>query len=540
MFFLVAFSGIIYSCKKQLDVKNPNQPTPESAKTESGIIALSQGSVYYGGLGSGSLKYFGFNGSFWNDPMSYHDLMGDEIGVEAANQFINQFSCPDWVILDDGSKVLNPQSPSQQIPLLRSVNTNANLDNNPFYYEWAYMYALNGGCNKLLALVDDITFTGDADTKKNTIKAWAYWWKGYAYARVGSFYYAGIITDAPDATTNGDYKTKEDIINESNANFDKCVAALGGVTSQADYNAVMGKIIPDFFQVGKGFVPTVDMWKRSINTMKARNILVNTPSATMTATQWDQIATLAADGIRVDDNVFTGRSNTNSDFMSASSGCTAALSVGSEPGYRVSERLVNDFRPGDKRFANNFELKSAPWIGNSDRGIVFNTRYDVVDGGNGMPGVVVFGTHTIGAYELYIAGTYEENQLMQAEAKIHTSKVAEGLAFIDEIRAYQGAGLAPISGSITDPALAEKELRSERRIALVFRSMSFYDARRWGVINDVSAGGGVSNVTVVDKDGNVNTKATINFNYLDYWDVPDNELVYNPPSDGSAPTKNPK
>jgi hypothetical protein len=70
--------------------------------------------------------------------------------------------------------------------------------------------------------------------------------------------------------------------------------------------------------------------------------------------------------------------------------------------------------------------------------------------------------------------------------------------------------------------------------------MSFYDARRWGVINDVSAGGGVSNVTVVDKDGNVNTKATINFNYLDYWDVPDNELVYNPPSDGSAPTKNPK
>ena len=28
-------------------------------------------------------------------------------------------------------------------------------------------------------------------------------------------------------------------------------------------------------QVGNGGVPTVDMWKRNINTMLARNILVN-------------------------------------------------------------------------------------------------------------------------------------------------------------------------------------------------------------------------------------------------------------------------
>ena len=87
LFLTVALIGIIYSCKKQLDVKNPNQPTPESAKTESGIIALAQGGIYFNGLGSGSLKYGGFNGSFWNDPVSYHDLMGDVIGVEAANQY---------------------------------------------------------------------------------------------------------------------------------------------------------------------------------------------------------------------------------------------------------------------------------------------------------------------------------------------------------------------------------------------------------------------------------------------------------------------
>ena len=69
---MIALLVLAISCKKQLDVKNPNQPTPETAKTESGIIALSQGGVYFNGLGAGSLKYLGFNGSFWNDPVSYH------------------------------------------------------------------------------------------------------------------------------------------------------------------------------------------------------------------------------------------------------------------------------------------------------------------------------------------------------------------------------------------------------------------------------------------------------------------------------------
>ncbi len=45
---------------------------------------------------------------------------------------------------------------------------------------------------------------------------------------------------------------------------------------------------------------------------------------------------------------------------------------------------------------------------------------------------------------------------------------------------------------------------------------------------------------VVDQTGKLNTNATINYNYLDYWDVPDNELVYNAPEPGSAPTRNPK
>ncbi len=38
------------SCKKQLDVRNPNQPSHESANSEQGIINLAQGGVYKNGF----------------------------------------------------------------------------------------------------------------------------------------------------------------------------------------------------------------------------------------------------------------------------------------------------------------------------------------------------------------------------------------------------------------------------------------------------------------------------------------------------------
>ena len=43
-FLLLA--GSVMSCKDQLDIQNPNQPTPATAASEAGIVALAQGSVY--------------------------------------------------------------------------------------------------------------------------------------------------------------------------------------------------------------------------------------------------------------------------------------------------------------------------------------------------------------------------------------------------------------------------------------------------------------------------------------------------------------
>ncbi|MBD2701204.1 RagB/SusD family nutrient uptake outer membrane protein [Spirosoma sp. BT702] len=533
--------GFATSCKEQLDVKNPNQPTVSSANTEQGVINLAQGGVYINGSREIQQSlYDGVPGYFWSGAMGVHELMGDIIGEEAANQFGNQIGAPDYVILDDGSKVLNPNAPNTQIALIRQVNVNSNQGANPLFHEWWYMYSLNSQMNKVLELADQVSFTGDAAAKKATIQAWAYWWKGFAYSHLGSIYYAGIINSASNGT-NGNYVSKEKLIEEANTNLDKAAALLA--TTSTDYTALMGRLIPSFNQVGKGGVPTPDMWKRNISTLKARNLLVNTTTKAMTAAQWNQVLTLANNGITATDNVFTGRSNQSGDFLAPQTGTVAAKATGDPSGgatYKISERLIQDFKTGDQRLANNFTQRASPWIGESSRGHTFNTRWALVDGGKKTAGVYTYSDRAPGGTELYLAGSYEENELMKAEALINTGKIEDGLKSIDAVRKAQGAGIAAVAGTNLTLDQAKEELRRERRVALAFRSLSFYDARRWGVIEDVSKGGGRKGAVIIDKAGKLNTNSTLNYNFLDYWDVPDNELKYNAPAANSAPTTNPK
>jgi SusD family. len=528
MFVLLALSA----CQDQLDIKNPNQPTPESAKTERGIIAFAQGGVYVNGFISA--KYTdGVPGLFWTGAVGFHELMGDVIGEEAANWFGNQIGMPDLVIHDDGTNVPNPASPPKQKDLLRAVNTNQNQGNNPLFHEWAYMYGMNNACNVTLSLVDDVTFLGDATVKKNTIKAWAYFWKGVAYSRIGSIYIAGIINNEP-LKTNGDFVTKEAILAEAEANFAKAETLLNGLgAGGGDYDAVMGAIIPSICQVGKGNIPTPAMWIRNINTYRARNILVNNKAASMSAAQWTQILNLANNGVRATDNTFTLRSNTTGDVMSTSTGNIPAKTFGSTAQggtYKVSERLVQEFKTGDKRKDNNF-LQTTAWLGNADRGNSFNTRWALRNGGAGLAGVVVMCNRTDGAYELYTVGFYEENELMKAEALINgAGSVDAGLTVIDNLRTLQGAGLAAVSGTGLTAAQAKEELRRERRIVLAFRGFGFYDARRWGVLS-----AGRTGAVVINKNGVVSTNGTIKYDFFEYWSVPGNETAYNPANAGSAP-----
>lgn len=538
-YIILAAGLLVSSCKKDLTLENPNNPSPSSLNSETGIISFASGGIYLNGFKS--LKYTdGVYGPFWSGATGFHELMADVIGADAANAFLNQLGCPEKVVHDDASVVLNPNSPNKQIALIRQANSNQQAGNNFLYYEWAYMYNLISSCNLLLEKVDGVSFIGDAASKRAAIKAWAYWWKGFAYSRIGSIYYAGLINNTYQVT-NSNYVTKEAIITEANANLDKAVQAANGAPNAGEFVATWERIIPEFCQVGSGHGQTPAELARNVNTMKARNLLVNKLAADMTPADWNTILTLTNAGINSSDNIFTIRTDARGDLFSASQlimGRTQSNIPGGAT-YKLSERWVQEFKTGDLRKDQNIS-QGTPYLGQADRGNAHFTRFALRDGGNGLSGVAIYANTAVGEYEMHLAGDYEENQLMKAEALINTSQVNPGLTIIDNIRTLQGAGLAAVSGTGLTAAQAKEELRRERRIVCAFRGISFYDARRWKVIDAIAQGGGRTGCVALKNTGVVSTNATIEYNYLDYWDVPGNELAYNPPAAGSAPVVNPK
>ena len=538
IFIAISFFALLLSCKKDLTIENPNSPTPESLNSETGIVSYATGGVYISGFRT--LKHTdGVFGPFWSGALGFHEMMGDVIGCDAANSFMNQIGCPEKVTFDNATFGLNPNSPNTQRGLIRQINTNSSAGNNTLYYEWAYMYNLIKVCNLLLEKVDGISYTGDATSKKAAIKAWAYWWKGYAYSRIGSTYYAGIINNTSEGT-NGNYVSKEAMITEANATLDKAVTAANAATNASEFTATLAKIIPTYFQTGKGNPTTPAMLARNVNTLKARNLLVNKTTATITAGDWASVLTLVNNGIQSADNVFTIRTDAIGNLYTSSqmlTGRTQSNAPGANT-YKLSERWVQEFKAGDARKTQNVTQGTA-YTGQSDRGNAHFTRFSLKDGGTGLPGVVILSSTSPGVLEVYAAGTYEENELMKAEALINTTQINPGLTVIDNIRTLQGAGLAAVSGTGLTLAQAKEELRRERRVVLAFRGLSFYDARRWGVIKAVSGGGGRTGAVLVSSTGLLSINGTIDYNYLDYWDVPGTELTYNPAAAGSAPVVNP-
>jgi hypothetical protein len=183
-----------YSCKDQLNVNNPNQPGIEAAGTESGFLALAQGTTYLNGFNIIKYSDGGLGPTFYTGVVGYHELMGDAVVSDFANAFMNQVGCPDNIVLDNDSLIVNPNAPPIQKDLMRQLNVYSLQGNNPGYYEWAFMYNLLHAVNRVFDMSATVPFSGNADVKKNTIKAWCYWWKGFVYARLGSM--AAILRTA--------------------------------------------------------------------------------------------------------------------------------------------------------------------------------------------------------------------------------------------------------------------------------------------------------------------------------------------------------
>ncbi len=544
--WVLSFSLFAVSCKKaDLDVTNLNNPSYSVLSSESGILAFASGfyKIGFGDQTVGSLDD-GLGFGFHIIVQGFHESMGDNIYVPWGNNSFKFADNPQSVKLDNGTIVPNPIGQGQ-IFELKLRNDRAFGASNAFLPEWTYMYFLNNSANVLLSKVDGTSFGGDADTKKKALKAWCYWWKGYAYSRIGSMYYAGLKIDDANAT-NGAFLTHDALITEANTNFDKANTILSGLTAGGAFDYVLQQIIPTYMQFnpnGTTGIPTPAAWIKNINSMKARNLLVNTRLTAMTTTNWTQLQTFANAGVSSgSDYVFlmknyadNSKSYTlNYAYDGSAQGYTAL------PGntFFVSERLIQDYKAGDKRLSNNFELLSSPEVYKRGRSITFGTRYSLKDAAlQSSNGAITYYNSNPNVDNFYLGVSYEENQLMKAEALINSSQIDAGVAIINAVRAYQGAGISSPTG--LSLALAKEELRKERRCALLFRGVAFYDLRRLGMTDDISKGGGRTGCTVLSATGAVNTNATINYNYLSYWDVPQNELDFNAPASSSAPVKNP-
>jgi hypothetical protein len=548
-YYIVLFIAVIAvsSCKKQLQVGDPNDPTlAGNVTSEAGLISLAQGGIYVNGFANGD----GWLGnSYFSLPYGYMELMADNIGADASNNQITTVGFPTYYITDDAVKHTNG-SPS--ISILRAYNILGGSGNNPLFFQWQNMYALNSACNEILRVAPTIKLSGDATTRLNTIMAWCYWWKGYAYSQIGTIYFSGLVQDDPLNLTNNHYLPKDSILARSNYYLNLCSTTLAGITNSGDYSTVLGELIPDFCQVGNGGVLTTTMWQHNINSLLARNIILNKlapyvngdPAATisksstgnMSSSDWSNVLSLATNGIQSGDYVFTGRSVPTNGFFTATGGTAAAMTTGSNISttFKISVRYVANFKPGDARFTQNFAnygVYNNPFFG---------TPYDIIDSlQQSNTGVYVIGNKQVGEYEVFIGPSLEENLLMLAEANIRSGNIDAGLAYVDQERTLQGAGVAAVSGTGLTLAQAMKELTMERRAALIYRGLSFYDARRWGWIYDISNGGGQYAQMLYNTDGTWDTNVTVNYNFMDYWDIPADETQLNPPGTGSSPILNP-
>lgn len=531
------------ACKKSsLDLPNPNEPVTTVLTTEEGLKRAALGVYTHGVYNPGtSDAFFGYN--YWWFALANHDIMGDSYTISAGNfswRWVNQVS---KITLSNGTVLTPPQGGSQAMEL-RARNDRSYGDDNAFYHEWLAMYLMNNQANVVLYSADnpELKLSGsaaDIAAKIATFKAWAYWWKGFTYSRIGSMYVSGIIANDFDPETyttkkNSTYVSHDAIIQEANRNFDLAVAQLNAIPSSSvvAYETILGSSLPSFTKKGKGGVFTIEAWKNQINTYKARNLLANKKVSAMTNADWTQVLNLSTNGIKAADKIFTMRSADVNDLVSITAWAPYRLQIG---WANLSERLVQDFKPGDERYTRNIGGPDAPYGNERNRGAQYATRWflnEIADGGD-------WASTGTGDAEIPVGCSYEENELMIAEANIYLNNIEVGLGHIDNVRTYQNSGLAAVKGTGLNKAQALEELRKERRIGLFLKNVSFYDARRWNVTAPASEGGGRSNAWVV-VGNTLDPNAKIEYNYLDYWDVPRNEVDFNTPGTGSSPVVSPK
>lgn len=511
--FVLAFLAV--GCADDLVVENPNQPTPAVLNTEEGLKRQATG--IYGTITS---DYY------WMG-LTLLEGMGDAIPSRVGNFGLVDAHNPEEIIYSDGQKhrPIDTRSGETNGQFLTRVN-NRTIAEPTVLYLWRQMYRINNEANLILQTLEggQVKFLSDAENKAKAYKAWAYFWKGFAYSNIGALYERGVIIDKY-GETNGNYKTPAEMVAESNRMFDLAIENAPG------FDAVANVVVPDLFKIGTIAKPTSKSLAEAANTFKARNLLFVKYKSDMTPADWQQIEALTAKGLTSNTNTFVLRFD---QATYAGTGQilnrTGAVGGGGVWSY-VSERLIQEFDPADNRLKSAFfQTMSAgkpTYVYTGDRGWNHITTWRGKE--------PVFEQTAVGSAPLYLVSA-EENQLMAAEAKLALGKTAEAAALVDGVRTMQNAGLPKLNPA----TFSFEDIRRERRTALVARGVSFYDYRRLKVILPKAQGGGRQNAWVWQKtaDGKtitkLDTKAEIIYNFLPYWPVPAHELTFNPPADGGV------
>ena len=166
----------------------------------------------------------------------------------------------------------------------------------------------------------------------------------------------------------------------------------------------------------------------------------------MTSADWNTVLNLVTNGIKVTDKVFTGVSLSANGFFTATGGTVAAMTTGNNISstFKIGVRYVQNFKAGDKRLIQNFRG------GSTYNNPFYGTPYNIKDSlQQSTTGVYVLGSKLVGQYEVYIAGSYEENALMLAEAEEgrkagRTDTEGEGRRS-DHVAALQAARVEPVA-----------------------------------------------------------------------------------------------
>ncbi|HHC80137.1 MAG TPA: hypothetical protein ENK46_09665, partial [Flavobacteriia bacterium] len=275
LFLLIILA--ITSCQDNIldtniDPVNDNDPTLDgTVSTVSGMESFAKG-VYNHTVDPVN------NGVFFWFTYGFHETMGDVLTMPWGNfggRWVNQ---TESIVLDDGT-VVTPPSGGPQPGEIAVRNTRAAGSDNMTQYEWVDMYGIIGQCNIILENIENVQ--GATASQQDAFKAWALWWKAYAYHRIGSMYEVGVIVNTP-GEVNNNFVENDAIIAESNRLLGDLETLLGGVANTGEFNTIFANAQIEITGTNVDIVGL----QENINTLKARNMVYNTKVADMTSADW--------------------------------------------------------------------------------------------------------------------------------------------------------------------------------------------------------------------------------------------------------------